>query len=248
MLCAWDLAPESVASTRRALELLAVKPFDTVLLDYGRKDAGGEDCLREIARVHPDLPVFLMTGMAWGQRSRAQAEELSSGYLTKPVRPRRLLDRLRGVRQQRDVTPPSLAVSGASQEAAILLVEDNRVNQRVAVGVLARLGYSCDIAEDGQQALDMLARKTYGVVLMDCLMPVMDGLEATARIRELERESGKHQTIIAMTANAMAGDRENCLDSGMDEYLSKPIDRQRLANLLEEWMPRELRSSPRSAG
>lgn len=250
----WELKPESADCAERALELLEGGAFDAVLLDYGREGTEGEACLHSIAAAHPDLPVFLMTGVAWARRARAQSEELSAGNLTKPVRPRRLRDRLHGVRPNGPYPQAALpAASPPSQPeperaAAILLVEDNVVNQRVAVALLARLGYSCEVAPDGQQALDLLAHKRFDVVLMDCLMPLMDGFEATARIRELERETGEHQTIIAMTANAMSGDREYCLEIGMDEYLSKPIDRQRLADLLDAWVPREQRPTPRSAG
>ncbi|MFJ9531480.1 ATP-binding protein [Herbaspirillum sp. NPDC101396] len=114
----------------------------------------------------------------------------------------------------------------------ILLVEDNLMNQKVAVHQLNFLGYDVDVAVNGREALAMLDRGTYAAVLMDCQMPEMDGFEATRRIRAGEHTSGRHITVIAMTANAMMGDRERCLEAGMDDYLSKPILRDRLESVL----------------
>jgi CheY-like chemotaxis protein/HPt (histidine-containing phosphotransfer) domain-containing protein len=106
----------------------------------------------------------------------------------------------------------------------ILLAEDNHVNQRVATRLLTKLGHDVQLAENGQLALDALERSEFDVVLMDVQMPVLDGLEAVAAIRRRETSTGLHQVIIAMTAHTMSGDRERCLDAGMDHYISKPID------------------------
>ena len=116
----------------------------------------------------------------------------------------------------------------------VLVVEDNAVNRKVAVALLDKLGYAADTACDGVEALDAMCRSHYDVVLMDCQMPRMDGYEATAEIRR--REHGSHTPIIAMTASAMASDRERCLAEGMDDYLAKPIDRNTLANTLRRHM------------
>lgn len=118
----------------------------------------------------------------------------------------------------------------------VLLVEDNPMNQKVAIHQLQLLGYDVDVAADGQEALAMLDRDDYVAVLMDCQMPGMDGFEATRRIRAREQASGKHIPIIAMTANAMTGDRERCLEAGMDDYLSKPILRNRLEDTLSKYV------------
>jgi signal transduction histidine kinase/CheY-like chemotaxis protein len=114
----------------------------------------------------------------------------------------------------------------------VLLVEDNLMNQKVAVHQLNLLGYDVDVASNGREALAMLERAAYAAVLMDCQMPEMDGFEATRRIRAGEHTSGRHIAVIAMTANAMTGDRERCLEAGMDDYLSKPILRDRLESVL----------------
>ncbi len=119
----------------------------------------------------------------------------------------------------------------------LLIVEDNVVNQRVATRMLEKLGCHVDVAVNGQEAIEATAHGTYDLVFMDCQMPVMGGYEATRSIRLREGRTGLHLPIIAMTANAMPGDREKCLDAGMDDYLSKPVDHDRLLTLLQKWLP-----------
>jgi PAS domain S-box-containing protein len=116
----------------------------------------------------------------------------------------------------------------------VLVVEDNAVNRKVAVAFLDRLGYATDVATDGVEALEAMAAASYDVVLMDCQMPRMDGYEAATRIRETEHD--RHTPIVAMTASAMASDRERCLAAGMDDYLTKPLDRELLATTLQRWV------------
>ena len=130
----------------------------------------------------------------------------------------------------------------------ILVVEDNLINQKVAVALLTHMGYGCDVATDGRQALEFMDQRQYGAVLMDCQMPVMDGYEATKEIRR--REVDTHTAIVAMTASAMAADRERCLAVGMDDYLAKPIDRQLLAAVLDQCVgqPTDTSPSPPAAG
>jgi PAS domain S-box-containing protein len=123
----------------------------------------------------------------------------------------------------------------------ILVVEDNRNNQNVIKRQLRVLGYACEVAENGAEALSMLRKRRFGLVLTDCHMPVMDGFELTERIRDEERDNGAHQKIIAITANALQGEAERCLNAGMDHYLSKPLELAKLAEALEKWLPREER-------
>jgi len=133
-------------------------------------------------------------------------------------------------------SPGSVKVANsAAGEHRILLAEDNVVNQKVAVKMLAKLGFQVDVAKDGEEAVRKAAEQTYNAILMDCQMPKKNGFEATAHIREHEA-SDLHTPIIAMTANAMKGDREKCIDAGMDDYLSKPVNIDNLKTTLERWM------------
>jgi CheY-like chemotaxis protein/HPt (histidine-containing phosphotransfer) domain-containing protein len=166
--------------------------------------------------------------------------ELLDGYLTKPVRSRDLqecLRRLGGSGRLSTVPPaPALAERPRARSRKLLVVEDNPVNQEVLLEMVRQLGYDADVAGDGQQALDALAGGQFGAVLMDCQMPVLDGYAATREIRRAEG-SGAHIPVIAVTAHALVGERERALAAGMDDYISKPIRQQILAEVLERWCP-----------
>ena len=137
---------------------------------------------------------------------------------------------------EKSVLPPLKGGSEISTgKLKILLAEDTLVNQKVAVGLLEKRGHSVDVAEDGEKAIKAWQNGTYSLILMDVQMPVMDGLEATVAIRELEKKIGSHIPIVAMTANAMKGDREKCLDSGMDNYISKPVIPAELFEVVEQY-------------
>jgi two-component system, sensor histidine kinase and response regulator len=162
------------------------------------------------------------------------------GYLTKPINQSELLDailRVLGAYQIVDEPEPAAAPLEPGRSLHLLLVEDNPVNQKLAVRLLERLGHQVAVADDGRQALTALAAQEVDLVLMDVQMPVMDGFEATAAIRAREREHGGHLPIIAMTAHAMKGDRERCLAAGMDDYVTKPIDSAGLRAALERFYP-----------
>lgn len=195
-----------------------------------------------MARVPQARLVFL----ASHEDDRDDAASLGfHATLLQPFRQAALLEAIAAPRsnppthtEQQRTTPSSINVSVAQhRQERILVVEDNAMNQQVAVRQLHLLGYDTDIAANGQEALDALAAFPYALVLMDCQMPVMDGYDATRRIRAMERHSGHRTQIVAMTANAMRGDEQRCIDAGMDDYLTKPIVRERLADMLARRLP-----------
>jgi CheY-like chemotaxis protein len=174
-----------------------------------------------------------------------------AAYLTKPVRQSQLFDCLMLVMgtSRQTVGSPSqttrplidcyrLAQVKAEAQPRILVAEDNPINQKLAVRLLEKLGYRADVANNGHEVVEALGRIPYAAVLMDCQMPQMDGYEATAAIRQRE-SSSRHIPIIAMTANAMQGDRERGLAAGMDDYLTKPVGAEALAAVLRRWIPQE---------
>jgi CheY-like chemotaxis protein len=169
-----------------------------------------------------------------------------AAYLTKPVRQSQLFDCLMTVVNQHSETPdaePStqkaqlvtrhnLKKTHPNSHKLILLAEDNIINQKVAVRQLEKLGYRADTVANGREAIEALSRIPYDLVLMDCQMPVMDGYEATAEIRR-RKGAASATKIVAMTANALDGDREKCLRAGMDDYVSKPVRAEELSKVLE---------------
>jgi CheY-like chemotaxis protein len=128
----------------------------------------------------------------------------------------------------------------------ILVVEDHPVLQELAVRQLHKLGLSADAVSSGKEALTLLSRNNYSLILMDCQMPTMDGFSATRTIRQNELGAGKHIPIVAMTAGAIKGDREKCLDAGMDDYLSKPVSQEQLRSMLEKWLPSKVKNAGES--
>jgi len=181
---------------------------------------------------------------SFGQRGHGQAALQAgfAGYLVKPIRQSPLYDCLVTVMGMPTTpTPPTLitrhnvAEVQTQARTRVLVAEDNIVNQKVAVRMLEKLGCRVDVVANGCEALKVLAQCPYDLVLMDCQMPEMDGYAATAAIRAHERQTGQHLPIIAMTANAMQGDREDCLQAGMDDYVSKPVQPAQLLTMLQKW-------------
>jgi CheY-like chemotaxis protein len=202
------------------------------------------DALGRAVRADPELAatrlVLITASPLPGDALRAEAEGFSA-YLTKPLRERQLLKILASVLATRTAAAPAHIITRdlpaallPMQGAHILVVEDNRTNQLVALGMLKTLGFTrVELAADGRAALAALAAQAYDLVLMDCQMPVMDGFEATAALRA----AGHRLPVVAMTANAMQGDRENCLAAGMDDYLAKPLTLAALETVLARWLP-----------
>jgi CheY-like chemotaxis protein len=235
-LTRWRMKPVVVSGGQAALEELAgaardSDPFGLVLLDAQMPDLDGFDVAAAIGK-RPELAgstiMMLSSGGEYGDSSRCRELGIAA-YLTKPVKQSDLFDSISRIVEGATAARANAAAAAAPTDTAtrrlsVLLAEDNVVNQRVAVGLLTRRGHTVTVANDGLEVLTELDRQPFDVVLMDVQMPEMGGFEASQAIRAREAEKGGHMPIIAMTAHAMAGDRERCLAAGMDGYLSKPID------------------------
>ena len=250
MLGRWGMQPAPAASGAEALAQMRRgvqrgRPFSLVLTDVHMPEMDGFELVK---RIHdsPELvqPVILMltSGDRSDDLSRCRKLGVSS-YLTKPVRRAELRSAiLSAIARDTSLVAVRPALNGGAADRTptgthssslhILLTEDNAVNQRVALRILQKAGHSVAIAENGKVALRMLAEQPFELILMDLQMPEMGGFEATALIREKEKRTGRHIPIIAMTAHAMAGDRERCLAAGMDNYLSKPVAASMLLELV----------------
>ena len=236
----WGMLPQAVCSGPEALAVLAAgEGFDLGILDMHMPEMDGLTLARHLREAPGGrrLPLVLLSSL--GDRIKAEGSPFSA-CLTKPVRRSKLCDVLIEVLDERRGSRVPLSAPAAPPARCspqrILLAEDNRVNQKVALRMLERLGYRADVAADGQEVLAALERVRYDVILMDVQMPEMDGLEATRQIGA-RYEASARPRIIAMTANAMAGDRERCLAAGMDDYLSKPVRLKALDEALRRCLP-----------
>lgn len=249
-LDAWNARHTSVADAAGALRALlqaaaAGEPFDLVLLDFNMPLIDGLTLSRRIQDdpALRDIPrVLLSSAGTFDAATRREAGIAAA--VEKPVRPAQLLEiahaLLDGAQRPAPIQaagpmhgkPPDL------RGRRLLLVEDNEVNEAVALALLGPLGAPIDVARNGLEALAAMRAERYDMVLMDCQMPKLDGFEATRRRRAEESAGAARCTIIAMTANAMSGDPQRCMDAGMDDYLSKPVHRQRLYETLARWHER----------
>ncbi len=217
--------------------------FDLAILDMHMPEMDGLALAREIRRRKPQLPLVLFSSL--GRREAGDTEGLFSAYLAKPIRQSHLYDALVGLLTL-DAAPkavsaakPALDIQMAARHPLrILLAEDNVVNQKLALRLLQQMGYRADLASNGIEAVESVQRQTYDVVLMDVQMPEMDGLEASRQICA-KLAARRRPRIVAMTANAMQGDREMCIEAGMDDYLTKPIRVDRLVEALNQVPARE---------
>ena len=235
----WGMESEACESAAVALEWLrAGRRFDIAVLDMQMPRIDGITLGREIRKLadHDAMPLVMLTSL--GRRDGTADDVGFAAFLHKPIKSSSLFDVLvdvfeghGGPRATTTTTGRVDAGMAGRHPLRILLAEDNQVNQKVAVAMLARMGYACDIAGDGLEALHAVERADYDVVLMDVQMPEMDGLEATQAIRD-RGSAGMQPRIIAMTANALAGDSEMCLRAGMDDYVSKPVRTEALATAL----------------
>ena len=234
MLSAWRMSPEAVESAEAALNVLerhhregrAVRLIITDMQMPGMDGLSLSEKVRSNPAFSKTPIILLSSSVQHGETARCRALGCSA-YLSKPVQPSELFDALLGALTDKSRSIERFQVQPIPQHERknlrILLAEDNPVNRKLAKTLLEKHGYTVLTAENGREVLEMLERETVDLVLMDVQMPAMDGLEATRAIRAKEATTGEHLRIIALTAHAMKGDRERCLDAGADDYLTKPI-------------------------
>jgi CheY-like chemotaxis protein/HPt (histidine-containing phosphotransfer) domain-containing protein len=246
LTCAAD-GDSALAAMREAIRL--ADPFEVALLDLEMPGMDGEELGRQMAadsQLAHTARLMMRTRPRHGQPDRGFEEGEGESCITKPVVESRLRETLNGALGRR--TPPNGLARGKSWKrfsrtparagARILLAEDISSNREVALGFLTKLGYHSDLVNNGAEALAAVQSVPYDLLLMDCEMPEMDGYEASRRIRKQETSAGKARIpIVALTAHAISGDKAKCVEAGMDDYLSKPIQLQALAEMLAKFFP-----------
>ncbi len=234
----WGLVPSATESPAEALERIERgESFDLAILDMHMPEMDGLELARRIRVVRPQLPLVLFSSL--GRREAGDSEGWFKAQLAKPLRQSQLFDTLVSLLAQEEAPQKRAAPTRSASDPGmaqrhplrILLAEDNVVNQKLAMRLLSQMGYRADLASNGIEAVESVARQTYDVVLMDVQMPEMDGLEASRRITT-EWPAGQRPRIVAMTANAMDSDRDLCLAAGMDDYVAKPIRVEQLIEAL----------------
>lgn len=262
----WGMRSETFQCADEALKsLLAASTegdeFQVVITDLVMPGMNGLELARQI-RALPQLDrvkIILVTAFEQSDINSDQDRRNFDAFLMKPVKQSQLLNCITSVLQQSLesaqplLQPHQVAVFShkveihkPKREELILIVEDHPINQQVALLLLNDFGFEAHVAENGRVALDFMSRTPYALILMDIQMPVMSGYEAAKIIREREQKSGMHTIIVAMTAHAMEGSREECIAAGMDDYISKPIDPEKLHAVLRKWLDRENLSEPSS--
>ena len=239
-LTSWGMKVDTAADADKAIALLAgaaerKQPYSVALLDKLLPDMDGSELARKIRadRRLQSTRLIMLTSLEKPMDAREAEAEGLSGYLIKPVRQSQLLDLLMHVLRSGPTAaaPKPQASAGlakarrAARPEKILLAEDNEVNQLVAVEILSKAGFKCEVVDNGRKAFEAVSQGAFDLVLMDCQMPEMDGFQAARAIREAEkgRPDGRRVPIVALTANALKGDRERCIEAGMSGYVTKPI-------------------------
>ncbi len=236
----WGMQAFSESDPRIGLETALKQNVEIIITDYEMPMLNGLELSRELHKEKPDLPIIMLSS-AYLELDERDKNELFKYYLSKPVKHSQLLNCLgevfkdtRAVKVPKEEEPHERLLSDLGSEFPlnILLAEDNAVNQKLAVLTLKKMGYTADIAANGLEVLEALKRQPYDLIFMDIQMPEMDGMEAT---QEVIKKYGKERpTIIAMTANAMEGDREKFMSVGMDDYVTKPINLRIIQNMLRK--------------
>ena len=241
----WSMKPVLAKDAEQAIGILSraaesEQSFPLVIVDALMPGTDGYELSAKIAEMNAceESPVILMVSSTDRREFRDREEEANvSVFLQKPVTQSDLMD---AVMRSLDVKPPGKidSIDAAEGELSleplsILLAEDTPANQKVAMSVLKKRGHSVSVASNGREAVELFKRDRFDVILMDVQMPILDGFQATAAIRDIEKDTSHSTPIIAMTAHAMRGDREKCLEAGMDAYIAKPLDVKQLLGLVE---------------
>jgi len=258
----WKMLPEGAESGQLGLERLEAavrsgQPFRLILLDEQMPVMDGFEVIERI-QVNPVWRgvTILMLSSADQSASAARCRRLGVGnYLVKPIKPAELLRSIREalgkLPEDKSAQPPAMLIERTASPLRILVAEDNHVNQRLALAVLGKMGHNVTLAANGIEAVANRNRGSFDLIFMDVQMPEMDGFEATATIRRQEALRGSaHIPIIAMTAHAQEGDRNRCIAAGMDDYISKPVSRKTLEQVIARYTPatmRELGTAAKSA-
>jgi two-component system, sensor histidine kinase and response regulator len=250
LLTAWQMRPCAVGSGTEALEKLSAaaeraSPFPLALVDHRMQPMDGPAIVQAARRnwIPQGTRFVLLTGLDWQTTLTGWQELGIAACLHKPVKPSELRSTLLDVlaRPERTLTVdevhPPAPVSVAPHRRRILLAEDNSVNQLLVVKMLEKLGHDVTVVANGREAVESLRDKAFDMVLMDVQMPELDGMQATALIRREEIGTGRHLPIIALTAHAMKGDREQCISAGMDGYLAKPVNLAKLNEAIQQLLP-----------
>ncbi|MEP6948560.1 MAG: response regulator [Ginsengibacter sp.] len=233
----WKLLPALATSGKQALEILSQVSVDLVITDLVMPEMDGIQLSQLIKSRYPKIPIILLNPV--NDERHKQYEEIFSATISKPVKQHSLFDTiLTELRHKNNSVTGNRASHQIPDNFSemyplrILVAEDNPVNQKWIKKILSKIGYQCEIAENGKAVLEIVSHKHFDLILMDVQMPEMDGMEATRMIRVcLETQP----VIVAMTANVMQGDREECIQSGMNDYISKPVELTVLLKVLEKW-------------
>lgn len=237
----WGMQAFSESESRIALETIEKQDFDLLVTDFEMPALDGLEMSRKLKKVKPDLPIIMLSS-GYPDMEAGEKESLFAYYMSKPTKYSQLFNGVAEIFKDSTESPEKMLHTeprekltsdlGKDYPLRILLAEDNAVNQKLASLTLNKMGYQCDIAGNGLEVLEALERQEYDLIFMDIQMPEMDGTEATAKV--IEKYGVKRPTIIAMTANAMEGDREKFMAAGMDDYVTKPINLRVIQNMLRK--------------
>jgi len=250
-----ESVPDAISALKMLSDMRKINPFDMLITDYILPETVSDVFTQEAKKLCPAMAVIVITALAEKGYSQIFASAGCDAYLTKPVRAAQLLDLLVMIFEARRagkhlsmLTPLNIFRKGATdrstddsgflEDAEILLVEDNRANRELVIKLLENFSCRVTAVRNGEEAVEIVRQQSFDLILMDCQMPEMDGFEASAIISAMkERGEVGPMPIIALTANAMKGDRERCLESGMNDYITKPLRKTKLRSILMQWLP-----------